>query len=333
MGRPLLSRPVAFARALTVAVVALISSLSATAQAGPAPQAAAGVPAFRITAPDGGTSLLLGMIYIGDPRVLQPAMTLIQGARRVVVEAEPDAGTGSLAEFTEHADPAALDALNRTGKVGRARWTAHLTSEDMNLLRQYATCQAQAAGARDRAEGLLDIMLALKPVRAAHTVAQPCPQAPINPRSDLLAARARATGIPVVALESPEETRRQQERLASAVDDAAFVAAIRFTLRPSGRQAVDDYVRAINAGDFDEVTRISRRFSPTPEMAGAVDRYMVRERNAQWLPKLERALRGGGAVVMVGAGNLSGSGGLVDLLRRGGYWVEPVLVPAAPPRR
>ena len=327
------ARSAAFALALAAASPAVpIPPPPAAAQTAPAAQPA-GVPAFKITGPDGGTSLLLGVIYVGDPRVSQPAMSLIQGAKRVVVEGEPEAGDGPLAGFVEQADPGAVEALHRTGKLGRARWTAHLTGEDMALLRQYAACQAQSGGTPERAEALLDVMLALKPARAAATIARPCPRAHINLRSDLLAARARATGIPVVALESPEETRRQQERLASAVDDGAFAAAIRFSLRPTGRQAIDDYIRAINAGDFDEVTRISRRFAPTPGAADAMDRHMVRERNAAWLPRLEGALRGGGAVVMVGAANLPGPGGLLDLLRRDGYRVEPVLVPASPQRR
>ena len=102
--------------------------------------------AIALTGPDGGISLLLGVIYVGDPKVLQPAMSVLQGAKRVVVEGDPEAGDGTLAGFVKQADPGAVEALHRTGKLGRARWTAHLTGEDMALLRQWAACQAREAG-------------------------------------------------------------------------------------------------------------------------------------------------------------------------------------------
>ena len=54
---------------------------------------------------------------------------------------------------------------------------------------------------------------------------------------------------------------------------------------------------------------------------------MIRGRNALWMPRLEQYLQGGDAVVLVGAGHLAGPDGLIALLRRDGYAVQPVLLP------
>jgi uncharacterized protein YbaP (TraB family) len=51
---------------------------------------------------------------------------------------------------------------------------------------------------------------------------------------------------------------------------------------------------------------------------------MLYNRNRQWAEKLERIMVGQSLVIAVGAGHLPGEKGVISLLRKKGYKVEPV---------
>jgi uncharacterized protein YbaP (TraB family) len=51
---------------------------------------------------------------------------------------------------------------------------------------------------------------------------------------------------------------------------------------------------------------------------------LIHDRNAEWIPKLAAAFKDKSAFVAVGAGHLGGSNGIIKLLRKQGYRVEPV---------
>ena len=122
---------------------------------------------------------------------------------------------------------------------------------------------------------------------------------------------------------------RAKDKLIASAGDRAFVDSMKASLRSTGAQLITEYIAALNAGDYDEIAQISRRYAVDAAEADNFGRFMVRERNMRWLPRLEEDLRGGGAVVMVGAGHLPGPNGLVSLLRSNGYTVQPMLLPAA----
>lgn len=54
------------------------------------------------------------------------------------------------------------------------------------------------------------------------------------------------------------------------------------------------------------------------------ERRMVLERNRNWIPKMMEAMRDKSVIFAVGAGHLSGDGGLVTLLEEAGYTMEPL---------
>lgn len=52
--------------------------------------------------------------------------------------------------------------------------------------------------------------------------------------------------------------------------------------------------------------------------------YLIVDRNKRWVPVIQSAMKGQNAMVAVGAGHLGGEMGLINLLRKKGYKVEPV---------
>ena len=70
------------------------------------------------------------------------------------------------------------------------------------------------------------------------------------------------------------------------------------------------------AGDASAIERLlvdSAKDSP------AIHQALFIDRNKRWVPKIEACLAAGRCMVVVGAGHLVGTDGLVDLLSRRGY--------------
>jgi uncharacterized protein YbaP (TraB family) len=79
------------------------------------------------------------------------------------------------------------------------------------------------------------------------------------------------------------------------------------------------------------VTAALRDLAASPEDAAIQERRMLTERNHLWMPRLVKFLQDGSAVVNVGVAHLPGPHGLIELLRRQGFKVEPILLPAGSP--
>ena len=73
-------------------------------------------------------------------------------------------------------------------------------------------------------------------------------------------------------------------------------------------------MQRLNEGD-------SEKASSQNEMITAI----LPDRNVKWMEVLPGIMQEQSAFVAVGGGHLGGPDGLIDLLRRAGYTVEPVL--------
>ena len=62
----------------------------------------------------------------------------------------------------------------------------------------------------------------------------------------------------------------------------------------------------------------------SPEKAKITRDKMLDNRNKNWVPKLETWMKQKSLFVAVGAGHLSGENGVINLLRKQGFTVEPV---------
>jgi uncharacterized protein len=51
---------------------------------------------------------------------------------------------------------------------------------------------------------------------------------------------------------------------------------------------------------------------------------LLEERNKNWVPQMEEAMKAKSIFMGVGAGHLGGDYGVISLLRKAGYSVEPI---------
>lgn len=253
------------------------------------------VYAIKVIGPDYGESLLIGTMHIGDSRLAQPRDSILDGADRLVVEALSDAKLSISLQNT--LSPETFSTLQRTGQLVASPWANDLSPSEISLLHDHLGCVI----AREDVNTILRITLvAARPEIAAIAAGLPCSQPGTHSRDDMVLAEAKRRGLRIVPLETAVEGQAQL----NAVDDQSFLDLIHTASSNGYTNAIDMIVVAINKGDWDEVTRIAKdvginRGSPT-----SWQEKIVLERNVLWLPRLIDALKGGAAVVMVGAAHL-----------------------------
>lgn len=84
------------------------------------------------------------------------------------------------------------------------------------------------------------------------------------------------------------------------------------------------FKRLVAAYKRQNITEIHEYLKESPELAGFED-VMVYKRNRSWIPVIEKAAAKETTLVACGAMHLGGDKGVVALLRKQGYTVEPVL--------
>ena len=80
---------------------------------------------------------------------------------------------------------------------------------------------------------------------------------------------------------------------------------------------LDDLIKAWRTGDAEKLDKL---LNEAMEEAPVIFHRLLTDRNRRWLPKIEELLRGKeNAIVIVGAGHLVGTNGVVALLKNKGY--------------
>lgn len=132
--------------------------------------------------------------------------------------------------------------------------------------------------------------------------------------------RAQKDHKPILGLETLEQQLGQLEGLTSA-QQARF---LELTLEDmhDAEHDTDELMRAWRSGDTERLADLmSREYREFPELY----RALVTERNARWLPQIERFLRDDrDYMVVVGALHLVGREGLLELARHAGISAVPV---------
>jgi hypothetical protein len=129
--------------------------------------------------------------------------------------------------------------------------------------------------------------------------------------------------IPTQGLES---AAFQQQLIGELLDLRMLRAAIagtpdRTTLERDSVQDLREYCAGTDdtPGMDDDDRKQLRAAGFTDAEIERLDQRLVFERNADWIPKLERIMDGGGAFIAVGADHLTGSRGVIALLAARGY--------------
>jgi len=91
--------------------------------------------------------------------------------------------------------------------------------------------------------------------------------------------------------------------------------------KEQGKKDYDELLQAYINQRLDQLESMTRHESPA--MQPYLD-LMLYRRNETWSAKLKKILPGKSVVVAVGAGHIAGERGLINLLRKAGFTVEPV---------
>jgi uncharacterized protein len=84
------------------------------------------------------------------------------------------------------------------------------------------------------------------------------------------------------------------------------------------------FAQMVDAYKKEDLKSLSNAMSESPEWKGFED-IMLSNRNKNWIPVMEMAMKENTTLFAVGAGHLSGKDGVINLLRAAGYTVTPVV--------
>jgi uncharacterized protein YbaP (TraB family) len=90
------------------------------------------------------------------------------------------------------------------------------------------------------------------------------------------------------------------------------------------KKMTDLYVQQDLQGLYNYIVQSMLESEETPEKSKEMTAKMLVNRNKNWIPKLENWMKKKSLFIAVGAGHLAGDEGVINLLKRQGYTVEPV---------
>lgn len=88
----------------------------------------------------------------------------------------------------------------------------------------------------------------------------------------------------------------------------------------------DGYEKLVDAYTKEDLDQLFKYITESPEMEGSVDK-MIFQRNITMADRMVKMAREQTTFFAVGAGHLPGKDGIIDLLKRKGYTVTPVVAP------
>lgn len=268
---------------------------------------------FRVSGGDAASpSYLLGTMHLGitfRAAVPSPLDSTLIDARTVAMEIDMREGL----RFFREAPRVRIPRRQWNDRTLGAATFARLTAELARIAPPEAIARVPAGAL---ANYLQQVRMA--EVEAVEDGRTPIAGATSSARLDRSIFNwAIASGIPFVALETPEEAMAAF----AGGEPAAAVEALRALVEdPAGAR---DAARRLRDAyrSLDE----ARLLAELAEMS-AEERHAVFDvRNAAWMRNLVPAIQGGGAFVAVGVGHLVGEGSVIDLLEAQGYQVERVL--------
>ncbi|WP_439597787.1 TraB/GumN family protein [Falsiroseomonas sp.] len=286
-----------------------------------APAKAETLAAFRITPPgrEAPASLLIPNSHQPEPGLLPPAASVFEGRAALLLESVEDAEDVS-------------DLLRAPPGFGVLD---PFPPAERRLL------EAATACTRLIPEPLSPLGLFLALLAATQPPAAPCPGLP-PPRpmpegaaeagggDPALRALAQRQGIPIQGL----ETRRDMLLALRGMGGDAVLRLVGLMARQlrQGDPVLEvRMVEALLAGDFDRLrAQMLAPMAAEPGLAQAFARQMLDGRNAVMARRLAQRLPRESLVIAIGAAHAAGPAGVPALLRRAGFRVEPVRIPAAP---
>ncbi|MFH6956305.1 TraB/GumN family protein [Flavobacterium aquidurense] len=125
---------------------------------------------------------------------------------------------------------------------------------------------------------------------------------------------AKKQNLPVVGLET---VKSQFKSFEDAYSDAEMIAMLEESDVEETKKLVEDYKQENLEGLFEKSTAENM-------MNAKAKKYMLDERNGNWVKLLPEMIKNESVFVAVGAAHLAGNDGVINLLRKAGYKVKPV---------
>ncbi len=87
----------------------------------------------------------------------------------------------------------------------------------------------------------------------------------------------------------------------------------------------DEFKKLVAAYKSQNLTQLDSLMSASPTLQSGDRAIMLDNRNARWVDRMTKFMKGNTTFFAVGAGHLPGKEGILNLLRKAGYKVEPVV--------
>lgn len=129
---------------------------------------------------------------------------------------------------------------------------------------------------------------------------------------------AKSSKKEIRGLETIEEQMGVFDKIPDSVEAQMIMEMIR--TMPAQRKQMTEMVEAYKKEDLQ---KLAAQLSESPEWKGFED-ILLANRNRNWIPIMETAMKQGTQIFAVGAGHLPGKDGVINLLRAAGYTVTPV---------
>ncbi|MFN3432439.1 MAG: TraB/GumN family protein [Candidatus Sericytochromatia bacterium] len=138
---------------------------------------------------------------------------------------------------------------------------------------------------------------------------------------DLVQQEAKQARVPVTHLEKAEQQLQFMDSIKQDEDVKQLIATLKEPQKAKAQ--LDDLRKSYFAGDGRRVEAMVFE----PEALKLYPDYfnkLLFDRNARWMPQVDKLFKGEDAVVAVGLGHMLGDKGLIKLLKAKGYTVEPL---------
>ncbi|WP_320052329.1 TraB/GumN family protein [uncultured Acetobacteroides sp.] len=138
---------------------------------------------------------------------------------------------------------------------------------------------------------------------------------------EYLLAQAKQANKPIDGIETVAEQVEAFDRLPFDKQVKQLVEMISDMSKT--RQQYQQMVAAYTSQQLDQIAKMSKEENKEyPEF----DQVLITDRNTKWIPRLKKKIDAGSCFIAVGAGHLPGSNGILELLKKKGYTVEPVAI-------
>lgn len=209
-------------------------------------------------------------------------------------------------------DPSVMAAattgmMNKDGK----KLKDYFTAEQYKILTAYVrdTLKMDIAMFENMRPVALQMMLGTNTVACADQVSY----------EDSMMVTAKAQHKPVLGLELAQE---QLDVLGTIPEDSVVADIIATIQHPAA--ADEQYEEMVLAYKRQDLKKLFDLINSVNE-AGSDMGVFLDQRNTKWVPRMETMMKDGTIFFAVGAGHLPGDKGVINLLKKQGYKVEPIL--------